>query len=182
MVDGVDAGAMAQQARQRQLDSDAATLFNSRNQAVSAQDEANKAAFRAGELAGTNETTKGNIKKRLEGVKAALQHWQQTPPKSYSSTTPRVELTDPFRSVDNSNLTAETLGQAVHGTCLEIDPERGVARVASSCANFGCGDRFKAGDYPVLADGNVLDTAERVREFLKECGSLSVSSVRLENN
>ena len=48
---GIDAGKMARQAQQLQLNSDAAALINSRTQAMAAQDEANKAAFHAGESA-----------------------------------------------------------------------------------------------------------------------------------
>jgi hypothetical protein len=176
---GFNAGAMAQQARQLQLDSDATNLVEARSQAMAAQDEANKAAFHAGELAATDSTSRGNIQKRLQGVKAALEHMQHSTPNSYTSAAPRVALTDPFKAVNATNESGTELGRAVEGTCLELDKERGVARVASSCANHGCGDRFAVGDYPVLSDGNILDTVGRIHEFLQECRSPAVSAVRL---
>jgi hypothetical protein len=176
---GIDAATMSREAQQQQMNADSRMLVDSQNQSLAAQEEANRAAMHAGELAGIDATSRSNVQSRLANVKAALEHWQAAPPKGYSSSAPKVALADPFEppvsAIDGD------LKQAVRDTCLEIDEERTVARVAGNCVNSGCPDSFRIGDYPVLADGNVLDSAERVHQFFKDCRSPAVSSVRLSD-
>jgi hypothetical protein len=88
-------------------------------------------------------------------------------PQKYAAVASHVELADPF-AAPKKNL----FEQSVSGTFLEVDAERGLAKVSGDGTSQSCGKlAFKAGDYPLLSDGSLIDSPEKVRQFLAECAT-----------
>ena len=126
--------------------------------------EANAAGLKKAEFEGAST----NLPKQLDMVTSSLKSWE--PPKRYeASSSARVALADPFSQKPElaANNHLANIEEAVQGTCLELDKERGLGRVAKECLADGRTLPFEKGDYPLLPDGNLLDSTARIKTFLE---------------
>lgn len=147
-------------------------------QATLAAGQANSAAMSVGMEEGRIQSQQRNMDAAVDMVTDAIRSWK--PPKTYTAQAGKVELADPFsddpaqaKVVDP--LTA--LKEAVQGTCLAVDEERMVAKIAGPCAALNLVEELKVGDYPILSsDSSPLDTPVRVKAFL---AAANVPSTRL---
>lgn len=151
-----------------------------RFQALLAEQHAKMAAHRAtmegteaGFKAGTARSRAANSRTQIRMVVDTARSWK--PPKLYSTSTAgrraQVAMVDPFAPPPEEQLAdAEAdLASLIAGSCLELDEERGLARISAKCAQSGCARGALAGDYPFLADGSLLDTPTRIDRFLQIC-------------
>ncbi len=147
---------------------------NADAETATAQQQANQAAFESGQLAGATSVTQQNINGRLAMVQASLQRAQH--PKKYTAVAAHVALDDPFAE----KIRANPLELSLTGTALQYDTDRGIAKIGPHPETSGClNDSLKPGDYPLLADGNLIDAPERLKQFFVECkASRSIQVIR----
>jgi hypothetical protein len=123
--------------------------------------------------------------KRVDMAVAAAQTW--TPPKPYGpASSGTVVLADPFSPASAKASTDQadqlnSLQASIQGTCLTLDAQHGVAMVERDCGVAGHKLPFRHGDYPLLADGSLLDTAQRVRTFVEICADETAHLYGLRN-
>lgn len=116
-----------------------------------------------------------NLKIDIAQIRGVVQNWQ--PPRAYRGRARLVPLLDPFAPAGAAAQPAAVaadagdLAKALVGTCLALDAQNGVARVAGDC--YGAGGRiaFPAGSYPVLPGGIMIDSAAKVALFRQALAS-----------
>jgi hypothetical protein len=144
--------------------------------AQQAQNEASLAATNAGFVQGRQAAVEGAMAEQVAMVQNVVKGWK--PPRAYASSgsASAGTLADPFASAQSRGQGAEAAPavptEVLAGTGLGWDEVRSTARVVD--AAVACGGRLRAGDYPVLPDGNLLDTAARVEAFLVHCAGPAV--------
>jgi hypothetical protein len=117
---------------------------------------------------------KERMSKQTDLVVKAANGWQ--PPKGYSTSgAPKATLADPFAPKPEraQESPMQSIKRAIEGSCLALDEEHGVARTTESCNWQGVTREVHASVYPVLPDGSLLDSAERVQRFLQSVRELS---------
>ncbi len=144
--------------------------FLAKQDAMRANNDANMAAATAGQAHGLQEARQGSLKDQIQMVTKVVKGWQ--PPRGYAatSTVNSSALVDPFLAPAVQDV-AGAARKAITGSGLEWNEVRKIAWVGS--AKDLCGGRLQPGDYPLLPDGNLLDTPERITQFLGSCASPS---------
>jgi hypothetical protein len=141
--------------------------FWARQDLIQANAAANVAASAAGRRQGQVEAQRDSLDKQVQMVNDAVTSWR--PPRSYSasSAVSAGAIEDPFATTGGGN-NAETIRAALGTSGLVWDEARRIARVGARTPLM-CGGRLKDGDYPVLPDGSLLDTADRIKQFQASC-------------
>lgn len=131
--------------------------------------DALKAGFEAGAAKARVEAIGKTMESRGNLVMKSVQKWQ--PPRGFEAAeTVKPTLSDPFASDRVSSpppSSGESVKSAIEGTCLAFDPDRQLARATASCSWPGLNSSISNSDYPILSDGNVIDTSDRVKQFLE---------------
>jgi hypothetical protein len=141
-------------------------------QAAASIQGASQAAMNAGFEQGAGAAQARVMPKRVDMVVAAAKDW--TPPKQYSAAnSASVALDDPFSTPHPAAVSdpLAPLRTALNESCLRVDEEHGVAQVQKECRAGGENLPLQLGDYPVLADGSLLDSPERVKTFVDACNT-----------
>lgn len=161
-----------------------AQAIQAQNQAMVANQQANQAAFSAGWETGRVQSERHNMDAAVDMVRDAVTSWQ--PPKSYTAQAGKVALADPFADEPAQARVVDPLiamREAVKGSCLVVDEERRLAKVAGECPLPGHSEKLLPGDYPVLAsESALLDTPERVKAFLTASATPSASILVMRND
>jgi hypothetical protein len=142
--------------------------FYAKQDAMRANTEANMAAVSAGQSRGLGEARKGSIDAQLKMVTGVVKGWR--PPNGYarSAAIDSSAIQDPFAAAER----LQGINVAVGASGLAWNHARGLARVGDNRSL--CGGRLRDGDYPVLADGSLLDTPARIAQFLAACSDASL--------
>lgn len=135
------------------------------------QSQANSAALSSAQQSGYQQglvtAEVANTKKQFDMASKAIEEWK--PPSYYEmGSAPAAAIVDPFGPTSPEDLLAR-LRERIASTCLEIDPDRGVARTTDRCSADPCLRNAHPGDYPFLADGRVLDAKDAVDAFFASC-------------
>ena len=143
--------------------------FWAKQDALRANGDANTAAAMAGQARGLADAKNGSLDAQMKMVNDAVRGWQV--PRGYSAAAAinAGTIVDPFAAsapIDFKKAVELALGS----TGLAWNRTRQIAQVAEGGA---CGGRLQVGDYPVLPDGNLLDTPERIAQFLETCATSS---------
>lgn len=145
--------------------------------------DASQAAFGVGYDNAARSAEAKQMPARVDMVVAAAKDW--TPPKQYAAATSKVvALDDPFSPSPTAEATSDPLApmrKALEGTCLLLDEEHGVAQVRKGCVLYGRSLPFHTGDYPILANGSLLDSPDKIHKFLESCADLSATLYTLRN-
>jgi len=146
--------------------------FLAKQDAIQANAQANMAASEAGRRAGQVSAQRDSMDKQVQMVTAAVTSWQ--PPRSYSaaSSINAGAIEDPFANKLAVRDNTESIVAALGRSGLLWDESRRVARVGAGVTSL-CGGRLRDGDYPVLPDGNLLDSAVRIVQFQSSCSDAS---------
>ncbi len=151
------------------------TSIRAQQDTFAARNEATHAALEAGAASARPGIQQDMLRKQVKIVEKSVQEWQ--PPKSYTASgAPKAALADPFapKAAAVVESPENTLSTALRGSCLVLDGEHGVAKTTSECDWPSVREKAQADFYPVLEDGSLLDTPERVRSFL----ALAVDSTK----
>jgi hypothetical protein len=145
--------------------------FWAKQDALRANGDANTAAAMAGQARGLADAKNGSLDAQMKMVNDAVRGWQV--PRGYSATAAinAGTIVDPFAAsapIDFKKAVELALGS----TGLAWNRTRQIAQVAAAQGG-ACGGRLQVGDYPVLPDGNLLDTPERIAQFLETCATSS---------
>ena len=153
-------------------EADALAIYRARLAEQQANNEANMASATAGYKQSLAGAKQGALGDQLKMVGNAVKNWKA--PRGYAggaALNPST-LQDPFATEKPAIKTVSELEAALAGSGLVLDRTRLIARVGPEAA-LSCGGRLQVGDYPALEDGNMLDTAARVAQFLASCGDRS---------
>jgi hypothetical protein len=165
----INAAYASQQQAQQAAQQAAVSEVAAQQQAAQSIQAASQAAMQAGYAKAAGEAEARAIPKRVDMVVAVAKDW--TPPKQYSAAnSPAVVLDDPFSAVAKPDPLAP-LRASLKETCLMLDDEHEVARVDKNCLSSGEKLPFQVGDYPVLADGSLVDSPDKVKAFLEMCAN-----------
>jgi hypothetical protein len=153
-------------------------------QANLAASQANSASMSVGMEQGRLQSKQRNMDAAVDMVTDAIESWQ--PPKTYTALAGKVELADPFSDDPSQARVVDPLAalkEAVQGTCLGVDEERMVAKIAAVCVVPNLTNELKVGDYPILSsDSSPLDTPQRVKAFLETANAPSTRLLVLRND
>jgi hypothetical protein len=150
--------------------------FWAKQDALRANGDANAAAAMAGQARGRADAKNGSLNAQMKMVNDAVKGWQV--PRGYSAMAASNAgvVVDPFATsapIDFKKAVELALGSSG----LVWNRTRQIAQM-STVQRDTCGGRLQVGDYPVLPDGNLLDTPERIAQFLETCASSPVLVVR----
>ena len=144
--------------------------FWAKQDALRANGDANTAAAMAGQARGLADAKNGSLDAQMKMVNDAVKGWQV--PRGYSATAINAgAIVDPFAAsapIDFKKAVELALGS----TGLAWNRTRQIAQMGTAQGG-ACGGRLQVGDYPVLPDGNLLDTPERIAQFLETCAASS---------
>ena len=145
--------------------------FWAKQDAVRANGDANTAAAMAGQARGLAEAKNGSLNAQMKMVNDAVKGWQV--PRGYSATAAinAGTIVDPFATSAPVDF-KKAVELAIGSSGLAWNRTRQIAQVAAA-ESGACGGRLQVGDYPVLPDGNLLDTPERIAQFLETCAASS---------
>lgn len=142
--------------------------FYAKQDAMRADTQANLAAVGAGQARGREDARRGSLDAQMDMVTSAVKGWRAPSGYARSGAVNASAIQDPFAT--EARIDAVEAAMAASG--LSWDRARGLARVADN--RTLCGGRLKAGDYPVLVDGTLLDSADRITKFLSICGDATM--------
>jgi hypothetical protein len=150
--------------------------FYAKQDAMRANNEANMAAMTAGQAHGRDEARRGSVDEQMKMVTSVVKGWRAPAGYSHAGAIDTAAIQDPFAA--EARIQAVEAAMAKSG--LAWDRLRGLARVGEQ--RTLCAGRLQVGDYPVLIDGTLLDTAERIDRFLSVCGDVSVPLLVVREN
>lgn len=141
--------------------------FWAKQDALRANGDANTAAAMAGQSRGRADARNDSLNTQMKMVNDAVKGWQV--PRGYSAATATNAgvIADPFATSAPLDF-KKAVELALGSTGLAWNRTRQLAQVAAAQPTT-CGGRLRVGDYPVLPDGNLLDTPERIAQFLEAC-------------
>jgi hypothetical protein len=142
--------------------------FYAKQDAMRANTQANLAAVGAGQARGLEDARRGSLDAQMEMVTSAVKGWRAPSGYARSGGVNASAIQDPFAT----EARIDSVEAAMAASGLSWDRARGLARVGDN--RTLCGGRLKAGDYPVLVDGTLLDTADRITKFLSICGDATM--------
>lgn len=157
---------------QGQAQADAMAIWRARQAAQQAEAEANMAAAKAGQAQGTQSAKEGSLRDQMKMVNDAVKNWKAPRPYTASTSISASALQDPFAPAAAAPSENGAPIDALGTSGLVWDDARKLARVGTASPQL-CSGRLKAGDYPALPDGNLLDTQARITQFLASCGDPS---------
>jgi hypothetical protein len=150
--------------------------FYAKQDAMQANAQANLAAVGAGQARGLEDARRGSVSAQVKMVTTAVKDWRAPAGYAHSGAVNAAAIQDPF-AADARTDAAESV---IAKSGLIWDRVRGLARVGN--IQTLCGGRLKLGDYPVLMDGTLLDTPERIGQFLSVCGDVTVPLLVVREN
>ena len=143
---------------------------------LQANNETNMAAMQLGQAEGLKDAKQGSMDKQLKMVDGVVKGWQQ--PRGYASigATRNAGLDDPFAEARLEASVTSALG----ASGLVWNARRKIAQAGPS--DQACLGRLRPEDYPLLADGSLLDSAKRISTFLAACADPATPLLVIREN
>jgi len=142
--------------------------FYAKQDAMRANNEANMAAMNAGRLRGLDDARRGSVDAQMKMVTGVVKGWRAPEGYAAGAAIDGSAILDPFAA----EAKIDAVESAMEKSGLVWDRSRGLARVGEN--RTLCGGRLQLGDYPVLIDGTLLDTPDRIGKFLSVCGDVTM--------